>query len=294
MDELKHPTNWLELNKSLLDVGSDEKQTKAIFDWSKKNVETYAENLKSLSGYCFFIGYPRSGHSLIGSLMDAHPEMVIAHEAHVLQLLDAGFDRDQITFLLLENSRLFAKSGRTWNSYNYSIPDQWQGKFRSLRIVGDKRGGGTSRWIAKSPNLLDRMIAEFTPGVKFIHVIRNPFDTLATMKLKQVNLSLLSEARRHFFRRCRTNSAIRSRLPAGQVLDIYHEDFVADPRSQLKRLCSFLGVLASPEYLDACASIVFEKPQRSRHDIEWTHINVKRVERQIRQFDFLKRYAFDK
>ena len=30
--------------------------------------------------FVFFIGYGRSGHSIIGSIMDAHPHVVIAHE----------------------------------------------------------------------------------------------------------------------------------------------------------------------------------------------------------------------
>ena len=30
--------------------------------------------------FVFFIGYQRSGHSIVGSFMDAHPHMVIAHE----------------------------------------------------------------------------------------------------------------------------------------------------------------------------------------------------------------------
>ena len=27
-----------------------------------------------LKTYCMFLGYPRSGHSLIGALLDAHPD----------------------------------------------------------------------------------------------------------------------------------------------------------------------------------------------------------------------------
>lgn len=44
-----------------------------------------------LETYCMFIGYPRSGHSLIGFLLDAHPSMIIAHELHVLKHINAGY-----------------------------------------------------------------------------------------------------------------------------------------------------------------------------------------------------------
>ena len=36
--------------------------------------------VEGVEKYVFFAGYPRSGHSMIGSVMDAHPNMVIAHE----------------------------------------------------------------------------------------------------------------------------------------------------------------------------------------------------------------------
>ena len=35
--------------------------------------------------FVMFIGYPRSGHSIVGSLMDAHPHMVIANEFMLLR-----------------------------------------------------------------------------------------------------------------------------------------------------------------------------------------------------------------
>lgn len=34
----------------------------------------------SVRTFVLFVGYPRSGHSLIGSIMDAHPNIIIAHE----------------------------------------------------------------------------------------------------------------------------------------------------------------------------------------------------------------------
>ena len=58
-----------------------------------------------------FVGYPRSGHSLIGSLLDAHPNMLVAHELSALKYLLAGFRKEQIFYLLLENSRAFTRPG---------------------------------------------------------------------------------------------------------------------------------------------------------------------------------------
>src|SRR3989344_1389974 len=37
-------------------------------------------DFSSVRTFILFVGYPRSGHSLIGSIMDAHPNIIIAHE----------------------------------------------------------------------------------------------------------------------------------------------------------------------------------------------------------------------
>ncbi len=37
--------------------------------------------------FVLFVGYPRSGHSLIGSMIDAHPNAIIAHEVPLIFVL---------------------------------------------------------------------------------------------------------------------------------------------------------------------------------------------------------------
>jgi hypothetical protein len=50
--------------------------------WPKRafRVGLQAIGLGQLRAFCLFIGYPRSGHRLIGALLDAHPDVAIAHE----------------------------------------------------------------------------------------------------------------------------------------------------------------------------------------------------------------------
>lgn len=49
---------------------------------SSRVVET--PDLSKIHTFVLFVGYPRSGHSLIGSIMDAHPNVIIAHEVKQL------------------------------------------------------------------------------------------------------------------------------------------------------------------------------------------------------------------
>jgi hypothetical protein len=106
--------------------------------------------------YCMFLGYPRSGHSLVGSLLDAHPDVVIAHELDALRLLRLRFGRDQLYALILANDRSFTAAGRRWTGSDDTVPGGWQGESGpcacwATRRAGSPPGGcGTGRgcWTA--------------------------------------------------------------------------------------------------------------------------------------------------
>src|SRR5262245_54048072 len=72
----------------------------------------YRDDLSSVRTFLLFIGHPRSGHSLVGSLLDAHPSMVVSHELDVLKYVAAGYRRDQLMTLVLEHANANAAAGR--------------------------------------------------------------------------------------------------------------------------------------------------------------------------------------
>ena len=60
----------------------------------------HRRDFRELASYCFFVGHPRSGHSIVGGLLDAHPDVVIAHEQGSLKYIHAHFSRLQLFYLL--------------------------------------------------------------------------------------------------------------------------------------------------------------------------------------------------
>jgi hypothetical protein len=61
---------------------------------------------------------------------------------------------------------------------------------------------------------------------------------------------------------------------------------VASPERTLRELCHFLGLGYDEDYLEACASIMFEFSHRSRHDIEWDAASLATVRDGIERFNF--------
>ena len=94
----------------------------------------------------FFIGYPRSRHSLLGSLLDAHPGMVISDETmafsrwksnpnkwienSIYSFYDTIFRASERAVTKGRRSHVF--NGTVVNkssSYGYYVPNQWQGRY---------------------------------------------------------------------------------------------------------------------------------------------------------------------
>ena len=42
---------------------------------------------ESVEKFCLFVGYSKSGTSLIGATLDAHPNIIISHEIDIFQII---------------------------------------------------------------------------------------------------------------------------------------------------------------------------------------------------------------
>ncbi|MGR3319944.1 MAG: sulfotransferase [Candidatus Anammoxibacter sp.] len=251
---------------------------------------------KNIEAYCMFIGYPRSGHSLIGALLDAHPNMIIAHELGTLKYIHARFSKKQIFYLLLESSRKFAETGRKRKSYSYVVPNQWHGQYKKLRIIGDKQGEGATIRLQERSWLLRRLKRIVNGNVKLIHIIRNPYDNITTicMKANWHNLSSdLQDSIHYYFSLCETVSDIKKQIGDTNLFELRHESFVESPKNHLYDLCRFLGVDATDDYLNDCASIVYKSPHKSRYDVQWNQDLIDIVKRRVEKFPFLNGYCYD-
>ena len=87
-----------------------------------------------------FIGYQRSGHTLISSLLDAHPNMVIANDYDIFKRWKSYAAKDKNKQYLFQelyrNSYREAHNGdrslakcTPKTNYKYVVPNQWQGNF---------------------------------------------------------------------------------------------------------------------------------------------------------------------
>ena len=241
--------------------------------------------------YVMFIGHARSGHSLVGSLLNAHPDAVIAHELDVLRYVRWRFRRAQIFQLIVERDAASTTPEFHANRrYDYRVSDQWQGRTRHLKVVGDKKGGASTRKLGEHPELLSRLQRTVRVPVRLVQVVRNPYDNISTIVLRSGRD--LDEAIDRYFDRCATVQEMQRQVPEKALLCLRHEDFVADPRGSMSDLCEFVGLEAETSYVARCAAIVRPSPHLSRHEVVWAQEHVERVEQRLAHYPFLDGYSF--
>ena len=307
--------------------------------------------------FVFFIGYQRSGHSIIGSFMDAHPHMVIAHEFMLFtkwKEMEEEFELNGVANPLRNKKTLFDSLNRDsladaehgWRSgqlrnknYTLTIDSQWQGRYdRFIRVIGDKSGGATTTVYTSSPQKFERYLAQIkeTVGIpiRVLHVVRNPFDMVATdalysagkllrektgvkqavfvsnlkknlsdlraagnleeFKALRINNQTLLESRtKSITRLAKGNAKIIQLIGEENVLELHNSDLVREPIATLNRICVFLNVDCSHDYLKTCADKVFRTISSTRELVVWQPSTKKKVEELIRQHSFFRRYSFD-
>jgi hypothetical protein len=250
----------------------------------------YHRTFNEVERFFFLLGYTRSGSTLVGSLLNAHPEIVIAHETDFLRFVRPGITRNTLFAMLLQRDRQFAAIDRQYHGFEYSVPDSDQGRFTSLRVIGDKHAGRTTRRLDNDPELLERVRTLVGVPIRVLHLVRNPFDNIASIaRNRQLPLSSAID----IYRRLGTAvDQIMIGLDAEELMEIRYEQITADPASTLHDICRFIGVDATTDYLSKCAALIDGSDRRGRDSFSWSPKELSMVEDLIGARPCLDGYSF--
>ena len=246
------------------------------------------EALESVERVVCFVGWPRSGHTLVGATLDAHRDMVVAHELDILHHVQAGVSRSELYAMAILRSTEFTQLGHQWMGRDYTVPGGSQGATDRPRVIGDKKGGATARRLAKDPELLSRLESLVGVPVHVVTVVRDPIDAINSDLAHRVAGGKRADrdaATERFF----TNADAVSKLAEHHTPDrhsfVSYEDFVADPRREIAALCASLGVGTDDAYLDSCAGVVRPQVEPPSEPDEWS----KAIRDRASSYPFLRR-----
>ena len=276
--------------------------------------------MDGIKTYVFFIGVGRSGHSIVAALLDSHPHIVISNELDV-------FNR------VINSSRQVSRSyifNQIWNAayrraktmlqntnkgYSLAIDGLYQGKYKSyIDVIGDKHGGSTAKTFlhnsAQFKDLLNKLRTVVNIPIKAFHVIRNPYDNIATrvmyayfgkrrdelLEFKSSNETLtfqiskmLSGAIKSYFNLYQISEVMRQEFNLN-VMDIHSKDLIADPKATVGKMCAFLQVHCSDDYLNIVSEKIFSGESKTRYKLAWTNEQISKVKEGIMKYSSLTRY----
>lgn len=247
----------------------------------------HADDIKCL---CLFIGLPRSGTSLLGSLLDAHPNMMISHEFDIVKYIVMGLEKKTIVSAVCTNSTRISKNARTGGGYNNKVQTGWQGKFHSLNVIGDKKAAMTSLRLSENPVHVEKIRQRMGCDLKIIYLTRNPFDVITTMWKRNSQLRTLEKSLElyYYILKC-TNKTIRLLRP-NELIIIKLEDLILFPSENLYKLCSFLHEKANDRFIEECSKLMFSKPKRTYNHEDWPSATRAKVQKIIETDEILSSY----
>ncbi|KAL9984583.1 hypothetical protein ACROYT_G006893 [Oculina patagonica] len=319
-NECSHPDE-----KENLDLKFDEIEERDEFFSTEKQPEEY----KTVDTLLLFVGYPRSRHTLLSALLDGHPHIVLANEYSVFSRISKGqtfTDRNKMVDELVTSSKQFLERGGkgkvmqgslgNTTNFGFYMEGYWQGTYdRYIKVIGDKTAWYTAlvfRDLSKDSvkRLIDNIENDYKVKVKFIHLIRNPFDIVSTITLRRTRQQeggarfsdhseklddpkLLQQSISRLSRWVEGSAIAREILDRDTILDVNGLELVQKPVETMATICQFIGISCSEDFLQACAKVVDPKPSITRHYVVWPQELLDQVYSMINTYPFLSHYTFE-
>lgn len=245
---------------------------------------------------CLFLSPPRSGHSLLGALLDAHPDAAIGHELDALLFMRWGWRLVEVLPLLERSAQWAATQEMLPGGYGYRLAGQ--GQVRQPLVIGDKHGEATLVELARRPWLRQRLELTSPAPLHWLRAVRHPLDNIATIALKIDSIAAgvlppggtsLQRAEAYFFQLA--DWMDQAGGPQSRLLDVRHEDLLAEPERELGRLAGFLGLDPDPAWLARCQAILQPEPHLTRRTVCWEAGQQMRILQRCGEYGFLSSYG---
>lgn len=228
----------------------------------------------------FFIGAPRCGTTLVGQLINLHPNCYIPTEQRVL---DGVIRKGKKLEKLLAKSEKIAKrqfltgleNDRNYKNALSQFQSKWRGtksianeanlRKEEIKVVGDKKAGGTALLFSDFREDFCNLVDSY-PNMRFLHIIRNPISSsISYMRSHPHEVSDFSTALTTIMKR--HSAAVQaSKLWPEKFCHLYYEELLNNPTTAMTKLMNLLNLPLPTAWLKAVEQIVDNTNQFSATD----------------------------
>lgn len=208
----------------------------------------------------FVGGCPRSGTTLLGSLLGAHTRVVCVPESQfkVSWIQEArngtGLLKREHTLDLLSRDFRFRLWDVDLKELARSLPAEVGPADLLSQLVlayaGTAAGGDLAIWVDHTPNNIRHfeLLAVAFPEARFIHIVRDPRAVATSLKKVDWGPSHSHTGAQFWLQQVSFGLAAESFL-GDRITRVRYEDLVCAPQPTLERLCAFLGLAFEPSLL---------------------------------------------
>lgn len=204
--------------------------------------------------FIFIVGAPRSGTTLLSSMLNSHSKIAIPYESNFMVHC---YNKYGLTPDLTNGSDLEALVEEILSGYFVS---KWEPTIRKEDLDFDKcrdlpglineiyrcyaKKKGKLIWGDKTPGYTPdiRVLNKIFPHAKYIHIVRDGRDVALSLIQKNWGPSNFPIAIR-FWREMVTLCHVQlSMLPSDRYIELRFEDLIKEPEDNLRAICSLLGI----------------------------------------------------
>jgi hypothetical protein len=204
----------------------------------------------------FVVGCPRSGTTMLQLMLHSHPRVAVPPETRFL--LPAYYRRRAYgDTRQAENRRKLAEWIATGPNTKFRELGLDQAEFIQTAMMGPGSFGsvigtvfkmyaerfGKPRWGDKRPSYFKHVpvLLRMFPDAQFIHLIRDGRDCVASLREMPWYSLDTYHAVANWAEAIDFGRHNAARLPEDSYYELRYEDLTADPETELKKLCVFLG-----------------------------------------------------
>ena len=246
-----------------------------------------ASVFSELRGFVLIIGNSRSGSTALGSVIDHHPNAMIAQESPASSNFWRNIDGETILRQVYDNALHNERAGRPWQGYQYSTPS-FSIENRRIEVAGDKIWNPATLLLHGDIGLIGRLEQTLGVPVQILESIRHPLDCIAAMHKR--SSASLEDRVRWYFMHLEATAAIRDRMTFRNYQCVYHEHLIESPEIELTRLFRFLDLTEAQEHANKARDILFKTPERKRATVDWPDSVLRDIHERMLRLESMQPY----
>lgn len=230
----------------------------------------------------FILGCVRSGTTMLRDVLRRHPNLAAPEETHFFRWAEP-FGSEVYTRSLLNNpvlKRHRDMDGITEAEFEKMLADAASRAdlYRAyMALYIQRKKPGARRWFDKTPQNVygAAMIAASMPRARFIHIVRDPVNVVASLRIGRVMKVDRLIGAVNYWREAIDTMGVLKRAYPGRVHELRYEDLVRDPQPHIQAILEFLGESWNADWF---ADFAFRESDHAEEQV-LSEAEVQRIQR---------------